>query len=190
MDFWDIVLVLMVLFAAVAASYCYYDVKTGVPTFPTLPIVRGKMLAVIQEDMAAKQAKISAGQAYTIIDLGSGSGQLSWHIARALPQAQIVGIELSPVPYFRSVLHQRLFGPSNLSYKKVDFWSYDVSHADAILTYLLGPVMERMSAKLHKELQPGALVLSNKFRMVGWDHAEIMKIPVPFTQNLFVYRQA
>lgn len=190
MAFWDMVLLGLVIFAAVSASYCYYDVKTGVPTFPTLPFVRKKMLGVIQDDIAAKRGQLTAERPYTIIDLGSGSGQLSWNIARALPDVKVIGIELSPVPYFRSVLRQKLFGPANLSYARRDFWSYDVSHADTILTYLLGPVMERMSAKLRQELKPGALVISNKFQLIGWDQFETMKIPVPFTQNLFIYRQA
>ena len=75
-----------------------------------------------------------AAKPYTVLDLGSGSGQMTWQIARALPNAHVTGVELAYVPWLRSVLRQRLFGPANLDYKRVDFWLYDCSAADAVVT--------------------------------------------------------
>ena len=188
MEFWDIMFVLLVLIALVCASYCYYEMKVGVATFPTMPTARKKMIEAIQEDFAAKKSQLPPGHTYTIIDMGSGSGQLTWRIARAMPEAKVVGIELSIIPWLRSVVHQKLFGPANLSYARVNFWPYDVSKADVVITYLFGPVMEKMSTKLRQEMKSGSLVLSNKFRFVNWDDVETTVVKVPFTQNLYVYR--
>lgn len=188
MEFWDVVLALMVLFALVGASYCYYDFKTGVSTFPTMPAVRRKMIEILQQDFAAKQP-LDPGRVYTIIDLGSGSGQLCGRVARVMPQARVLGIEISPVPWLRSVIRQRLFGPANLSYQRLDFWPYDVSGVDAVLCYLPGTIMGKVAAKLRKELRPGSIMISNRFRTDEWEPVETHTVHTPFKTDVLVYRQ-
>ncbi len=180
---------LAVVLGVIGASYFYFTLKTGVPTFPTMPGPRRKMIEVIQADMQEKGvANLDPALPYTIVDLGSGSGQLSWHIAKALPQARVIGIELSPIPWLRSVLHQKLFGPANLTYLRRDFWSYDLGGADVVVTYLMEQLMERVKAKLQEDLKPGAMVISNKFTYNGWDPAATFHFPLPFNINLYVYR--
>lgn len=180
---------LAVVLAVIGASYFYFTLKTGVPTFPTMPGPRRKMIEVIQADMQERGVtSLGAALPYTIVDLGSGSGQLSWHIAKALPHARVIGIELSPIPWLRSVIHQKLFGPANLSYVRTDFWSYDLGGADVVVTYLMEQLMERVKAKLQEELKPSALVISNKFTYQGWEPAAKFHFPLPFNINLFVYR--
>lgn len=177
--------ILFAVLLSVAASYGYYNLKTGVPTFPTMPPMRRKMIEILQED-----AETRGSQPYVIVDLGSGSGQLSWHIARAMPHARVVGVELSPIPWLRSVLRQRLFGPANLEYKRTDFWAYDISHADAVINYLMESLMERVSQKLRKELKPGTLVISSKFRLrAGWKPYKTYDIGLPLPMTLRLYRQ-
>jgi len=177
---------LVVVLVPVIASYLYYSYKTGVPTFPTMPPMRKKMIEILQQD-----SQTHASHPYTIVDLGSGSGQLSWHIARAMPDAHVIGIELSLIPWLRSVVHQRLYGPTNLEYKRVDFWTYDISHTDAVVTYLMEFLMERVSEKLRKELKPGALVVSSKFQLRGdWKPFETYDIGLPLPMTLRLYRQS
>lgn len=181
---------LAVVLVVIGASYFYFTLKTGVPTFPTMPGPRRRMIEVIQAEMRAKGViALDPAFPYTIVDLGSGSGQLSWHIAKALPQARVIGIELSPIPWLRSVLHQKLFGPSNLSYVRRDFWSYDLGGADVVVTYLMEQLMERVKEKLQEDLKPGALVISNKFTYKGWEPAATFHFPLPFNINLYVYRR-
>lgn len=176
---------LIVLFVPIAASYLYYHFKTGVPTFPTMPPMRKKMIEILRED-----ARASASRPYTIVDLGSGSGQLSRAIALAMPEAHVIGIELSLVPWLRSVVWQNLFGPANVEYKRVNFWSYDVGHADALVTYLMESLMERVSEKLRGELKPGALVVASKFQLRGnWIPFTSYDIGLPLPMTVRLYRQ-
>ena len=180
-----IVLIFLVVFFILFGFYEYYERKTGVPVFPTMPAVRKKIISLLQEDCAARPSLPSV-----IYDLGSGSGQLTWRIARALPQSRVVGIELSYIPWLRSVLRQRLFGPKNLSYKRLDFWPCDISDASAIVTYLPGKIMERVGEKLRKELKTGTLVIANGFALrAGWEPQETFVVRVPFKMKVFVYRQ-
>ena len=172
--------------AIFAASWLYFFLKTGAQTFPTLPPMRNKMIEILQAD-AGKNSQ----RPYTIIDLGSGSGQLSRAIALAMPNAHVIGIELSPIPWMQSVVRQKLLGPSNLEYKKVDFWTYDIGHTDALVNYLTEALMERISEKLRKELKPGALVVSSKFKLRGeWTPFQTFDIGLPLPMTLRLYRQA
>lgn len=178
---------LTIMLVSITGSYLYYHFKTGVPTFPTMPPMRRKMIEVLQDDAARR---LNA-RPYTIIDLGSGSGQLSWRIARAMPHAYVIGIEVSIIPWMRSVIRQRLFGPSNLAYKRMDFWTYDTSKADAVVAYLLHPIMERVGQKLRKELKPGSIVLASKFPLgAGWLPYETFDITFPLPMSLLQYRQS
>jgi len=184
----NIILGGMIFFAIIGFSYVYYDLKCGVPTYPTTRSVRRAMIALLQEDAA----KRDPAQPYRILDLGSGSGQLSWHIARAMPQAQVVGVEISFVPWLRSVIRQKLFGPPNLSYQRVDFWSHDCSQYQAVVTYLLSVIMERVGQKLRAELPSGAFIVANRFPILGgWQSYETRVVQQGLLKaNLLLYRQA
>jgi hypothetical protein len=176
----------LVVFVPVWLSYEYYQYKTGIPVFPTMPPMRRKIIELLKKDAEARGLR-----PYTIIDLGSGSGQLTWRIARAMPEAHVIGLELAFIPWLRSVVRQRLFGPKNLEYKRVNFWTYDVGAADALTAYLLGTIMDQVSEKLRKELKPGALVLTNKFYLNDkWKPLETFYIRIPMKARLSVYRQS
>src|SRR5208282_5368283 len=103
----------MIVWYILAAIFClflsceYYTFKTGVPTVATFPSAR----KIIIENLKKHLSEQSNNANLTIIDLGSGSGQLTWHIARAMPYACVIGIEISFFPWVRSVVRQRLFGP-------------------------------------------------------------------------------
>lgn len=173
-------------FLALAFAYGYYERKTGVPTFPTMPPVRRKIIEILKRDMAERPLRH-----YNILDLGSGSGQMTSRIARALPDANVTGIELSYIPWLRSVVSQKLFGPRNLAYLRLDFWAYDCSAADAVVTYLPGKIMERVGDKLRKELRSGTLIAANTFALrAGWKPVETFTLRAPLKTNVYVYRQS
>lgn len=170
---------------ALWAGYEYAFNKTGVPTLATLPRMRRKMITRLKQDAVSH-----AGQLYTIIDLGSGNGQLSRAIARAIPTAQVIGIEISYLPWLRATLTQKLFGPANLTYQRRDFWNYDCSKINAVVLYLVGKKMARIGAKLHRELKPGALIISNRYALRdGWQPQETITFRTFFKNTLYIYRQ-
>ncbi len=180
-----IINIIFALILIIAICCEYYAFKTGVPTVASFPSARRKIIEILQNDAAARPD----ARPYIIIDLGSGGGQLSWHIARNLPYAQVVGVELSFIPWFRSVVRQRLFGPANLNYKRSNFWPYDCSKADAVVLFLKGNVMDRVSEKLHEELKSGSLIVSNDYTLRG-DWQPIATQPAGFFDSkIYVYRQ-
>jgi precorrin-6B methylase 2 len=164
MAIWTILAVIFILFL----SCEYFAFRTGVPTVAALPSARHKIIEILKNDAEARPQ----ARPYTIIDLGSGTGGLTAKIARAMPYARVTGIEISPVPWLISVLRQKLLGPSNLEYKRIDFWPHDCSDASAVVVYLTENIIERVSEKLRKELPPGTLVIANDVPLrAGWQPA-------------------
>jgi hypothetical protein len=159
---------LMLVIAMVGASWIYYD--------------------LLCDD--ARQLGFDAG--YKVVDLGSGSGTLCRGIARALPSVDVVGVEISLVPWGRALLHRAVFGPGNQVFHRQDFWSYNVHHHHAIVIYLLGPLMDRMSKKLVDEAAPGTLIISNRFPLTGDWHPDEIRIPKGqglLENKLYMYRR-
>lgn len=143
----------------ITESYTWF--VTGVPTVTSWPSMRRKIIDILREEFAVRGNISTAGH---IIDLGSGNGKLAQGIARALPQAHVLGIEVSFVPWLTSSWRQRLFGPATLSFLRTNFWKYDISNADAIVIYLNAKTAARISQKL-KEMKHGALVVSNEVHL-------------------------
>ena len=182
MIIWYLVGIFLVLF--LSCEY-YTAFKTHVPTVASFPSARKKIIEILKGDFEARPLV----RPYKILDLGSGSGQLCRQIAQAMPQAQITGVEISYVPWLRSVIWQKLFGPSNLEYKRVDFWSYDCSKFSAVVTFLTENIMEQVGQKLRKELPPEAIVVANDVPLqANWKPVD--KQPTGFMKfEVFIYRQ-
>jgi len=159
--------------------------RKNVPTLATGIAARGKITQILQLETEKRGDK-----PYTIIDLGSGRGELTRFIARAIPHATVIGIEMAKIPFWQSVMLQRWFGPKNLSYQCLDFFPYDCSHVDAVVFYLSGPFARRVGEKLWNELQPGALVISHTFALEApWQPAEVLNFRSPFKEVIYVYRK-
>jgi precorrin-6B methylase 2 len=159
----------------------------GVPNIHTAPAIRKRVIALIKQDMAAKDKKH-----YTIIDLGSGNGAFTRQMARAIPEAKVIGLEVSPQALALSNALKKKQKLDNLEYKKADFFSYDLSEADAITMYLVHSLMERMGKKLHQNLKKGTLISSNKFRLGdGWEPEKTMEVRSIYLhqKKVFIYRK-
>lgn len=162
--YWYALAVILILIA----SCEIYTFKTGVPTVTSFPSSRKKMIEILKGEWARHEKESS----FTILDLGSGTGKLVLEIAKALPSARVIGIEISLTPFLFSLFRKRLWGAGNADFKREDFWSYDLSGVDAIVLYINAKIRERMAKKLEKELPVGALVISNETHLPGWTPLE------------------
>lgn len=157
MFLWYILALALVIFI----SCELYTLRTGVPTLTSFRPARRKIIEFL------KTLPIQPGKRLRIVDLGSGTGLLTWQIARALPQAEVVGIEISFFPWLFALMRKKVCGQRNLEYVRTDFWAYDSSNDDVIITYLTNNVVERLGRKLREELKPGAIILANDTPMGG-----------------------
>lgn len=156
----------------------------GIPNIRTAPALRRKMIELLREDSRSKHSK----GPYTVIDLGSGNGLLTREIARAMPEARVIGLEISRQQHAWAVMMKRREKLANLEYKRADFFKYDLSRMTAVVLFQLAT--DSVARKLSQDLKPGTLVISNKFPLgYGWKHERLLHVKTwnPFQKKLYVY---
>ncbi len=159
--------------------------RGNIPVLGTDFFLVKKVISIMQKDCAKKNLAT-----YTVIDCGSGKGQMTRMIAKAMPSSQVVGLELGAWPYKQSQFLKRLMGIKNVEYVQKDFFAYDYSNADAVFMFLNGRIAELLGEKLYTELKAGALIITNEFELRGqWPAPEHITLYTPFKGNLFVYRR-
>lgn len=164
-------------------------VNRGIPNIRTAPAIRKRIIALLKDKAQSHVGPVP----FTVIDLGSGNGLLTREIARALPQARVIGLEISApaLAWSRFLRNRRRL--NNLDYREQDFFSYNFAHADAIVMYLTIYQMEPIGKKLRAEARPGALITSNRFRLGdGWAPEESVDVKTfyPHQKTLHIYRAA
>ncbi|MFY9287673.1 MAG: class I SAM-dependent methyltransferase [Alphaproteobacteria bacterium] len=159
----------------------------GIPNIRTAPAIRKKIIELLKEDFEAKKKSN-----YTIVDVGSGNGLFTREIARALPDAKVVGIELARQSVFWSNCLKRIMGLTNLEYRRMNFLSFHFGEADAVTMYLLPSVMVLLGKKLNEEARPDTLITSNKFPLGdGWEPQQVLDVNTLYIhqKKLFIYRK-
>lgn len=123
-----------------------------------------------------------------IIDLGSGWGNLVFVLARSFPQTKIKGIELSPIPWAVSQLIA-LFSPfGNLKIERGNFRDTNLREASVVVCYLFPEGMAYLKNKFERELKPDTLIISNTFRLAGWEPEEIITLDDIYQTPIYRYR--
>lgn len=148
--------------------YTYYHHKLGVGSAPSSAAARRVM---------ADEIKSLGFSAPGIVDFGSGTGGLVRALARAIPQAQVTGLELSPPANALAVLRTKLFGPRNARFLLKDFNAYDLSTTNVVVTYLTGNILAALSERLKTNLPKDAVVLCLNYQLPAqdWDVYKIIK---------------
>ena len=176
--------VLRNVIAVIALVYAYYTWRTRVPIVTTQRAARKLIIDRLRRELAARP-----GETPTIVDLGSGLGGLALAVARAFPQARVIGREYAAPAWLYAEARRRLLGRRNLRFERCDFWTRDLADADIVLVYLGDVVMQHLSDKLRAEPRANRLILSNTFPLPGWQPVERVAVPVRLSKEIIVYRQ-
>lgn len=135
----------------ISLSIFWTTFRSQVPFFPSRPIVREKVAALIPDEKTTR-----------MIDIGSGLGDMSMHIANAKRQSQVEGIEVAPMPWLVSAIRAKLSQSSARfilgNYHELDFANYDL-----VFAYLSPAAMPTLWQKAKQEMQAGALLVSYEF---------------------------
>lgn len=129
--------------------------RTQVPYYPSSPAVWHEV-----------ERLLPAGRPPRFIDIGSGFGGLTMHLARRRPDGEYAGIELAPLPWLASLLRSRLSG-SRARFLRGDYADLDFGGYDVIFAYLSPAAMPALVAKARAEMNPGCLLLSHEFAIPG-----------------------
>lgn len=157
-----------------------YTLITGVPPMPSHRRVVPVMFEMIPETLSPRVA----------YDLGCGWGQLAFRLAGRYPEAKVIGIELSPLPWLFCRLRKLVQRRPNLEIRYGNFLNQPLANADLILCYLMINAMKRLKTKLDREANHGTVVISNSFAMPGWLAEDIQIVPAAMSAWVYRYRVA
>lgn len=148
---------LLVCVFAVGLSLLIAQGITGVPPLSSSAAESADVVALL------KQAALP--HAPIIYELGSAWGSLVIVLARAFPEASIIGIELSPFPYWIARFRTRHF--PNIVLLNKSFYKCDISDASAVTCYLMIGPMPKLARFLDQMLKPHTPVVSLTFWFRG-----------------------
>jgi hypothetical protein len=107
------------------------------------------------------------GKNFTFMDLGSGIGGVMTHLAKARRDGRYYGVEAAPLPFLWNWLRIRLGGYRNCRVQWDSLWDCNLSRYDVVYAYLSPVPMERLWQKVHSEMRPGTVFISNTFAVPG-----------------------
>lgn len=145
------------ILVAVVATLCFsllaFQAFTGVPSVSAT--------ASEAADVAALLREAGIGAQGTIYDLGCGWGKLVAALAEAFPQARVVGIEISPFPYWAARFRTRKF--PNVILRRGNFFDCDLRDAQAVTSYLMAKPTQKLASFLDAKLKEGTPVVALSF---------------------------
>ena len=172
---------LIVLFITV--SIIYNTVKLGISPMPSSNKAYLAMMQLIDEVGLEKKTG-------PIIDLGSGWGNFVIPIAKQYPQREIVGYELSFLPWLTSTLVKKILGLKNLTLHRQDFYQADLSSASILVCYLFPQAMDKISDKLQLEQAGVNFLISNNFALPAWQPCKTIQIDDFYKSPVYLYKIA
>ncbi len=178
MTFWIVVTfftVLIVIFW-IWLSVVLWSLKNGISPMPTSEKVKSKLLVSIPPKIHG-----------TIIDLGSGWGNMAIRLAKQFPQCHVIGYETSPVPYYFSKIWLFFDKIPNLQFRKKNFFSVNLKDSSLIYTYLYPGAMKILYNKFEEELIPGTIVVSNTFAVPQWDPVQVLEVKDIYNTRIYMY---
>lgn len=163
--------------------------RKNVPTMASGFAARRKMAKILRQ--VEENTRVSReGKPFDIVDLGSGRGELSCHLARNVPNARVTGVEIARWPSAQANWLKKLLRADKASFVRGDFNGHDCGGAHAVVMYLNGKIAMQLGEKLWRELKPGAVVLSHTFPLRGnWEPQETVSFRTPFLEQIHVYRK-
>ena len=172
------ILGLFILAAAGAAamSLLWFTWRTGIAPMPSSARACRAMLALMRDAPPGPVA-----------DLGSGWGTLAIACARRYPDRQVVGHELSWLPWAVSVLMGKAFRLRNLRFVRGDFMQADLRGHAVLLCYLYGRGMRELARKLDAEAAWPACLVSSTFALLGTRAERVCRLDDLYRTRVFLY---
>ena len=128
----------------------------------------------------AMLALAGVGPADFVVDLGSGDGRLVLEAVVKFGARGGFGVDIDPalVDYASRKAHEA-GATDRVRFHVRDLFDTDVREATVVTVYLLPIAMDRLEAKLLRELAPGTRVVSHDYPFRGWPVERVVALDVP-----------
>ncbi|ATX79089.1 Methyltransferase small domain-containing protein [Mariprofundus aestuarium] len=159
-------------------SILWFTLKTGISPMPS----SGKVCRCILK--ASEQA--SEG---TIIDLGCGWGGMAFALARKYPDRQVIGYEVSWLPWAWSKLCKSILQLQNLKLCRLNFLTTELPEASLLVCYLHPKGMIDLQKKLSSNRQGvNSLLISSTFALPESSPVETIRLKDLYNTPIYIYR--
>jgi len=123
-----------------------------------------------------------------IIDLGSGWGNFVLPIARRNPQRQVIGYELSFLPWLTSVFFKKVMALDNLTLYRRNFYKINLPAASVLVCYLYPEAMNKIRKKLLVEQPEIDFLISNNFAIPSWQPYKLLQLNDFYKSPVYLYK--
>jgi len=124
----------------------------------------------------------------TIIDLGSGWGNFVLPLARRNPQRQVIGYELSLLPWLISTLLKNILLLKNLTLYRKNFYTVNLPPASVIVCYLYPQAMSKIQQKLQREQPKIDFLISNNFALPAYQANKVIQLDDFYKSPIYLYK--
>lgn len=133
-------------------------------------------------------AEIDAHETGSLIDLGSGWGTLVIAVAKKHPNKQVIGYELSWLPWMVSIIFKYSLRLDNLTLYRKDFNHADLSTASTLVCYLFPGGMVTLKEKLTDEVFNNVTIVSNTFALPLCEPTHVIRLSDFYQTPIYVYQ--
>jgi 16S rRNA A1518/A1519 N6-dimethyltransferase RsmA/KsgA/DIM1 with predicted DNA glycosylase/AP lyase activity len=157
-------------------SILWTTLQTGIPPMRSSGKACQAMLASIDRPVDGP-----------LIDLGCGWGTLVIALARKYPHHQVIGYELSWLPWLISIVRKYSLHLENLTLYRKDFKQAELGNYSNLLCYLSPEGMLSLQEKLKRELSNEILVVSNTFALPSYQATKVIRLKDVYQTPIYVY---
>ena len=123
-----------------------------------------------------------------VYELGSGWGHVLIALARHYPQRQIIGYELSLLPWLVSVVLVKLFGLRNVQVRRENFLQADLRGAKVLVCYLYPGGMLKIQDKLKAEKGAFEYLISHHFALPSFVPFKTIQLNDLYKTPVYLYQ--
>lgn len=169
----------LLLLAAIliTISLIYSTIKLGISPMPSSNKAYSAMVEFV--DLTGTKA---------IIDLGSGWGNFVIRVAKQNPHRQVIGYEMSYLPWLTSILLKKVLRLKNLTLYRQNFYNINLPDASVLVCYLYPEAMEKIKNKLLLEQPNINFIISNNFALPSWQAYKIKSINDFYKSPIYLYK--
>ncbi|MGB2742447.1 MAG: class I SAM-dependent methyltransferase [Cognaticolwellia sp.] len=175
MTLFDALLLTAALFMTI--SLVYSSVKLGISPMPSSKKAYSAMLKLVNETGDGP-----------IIDLGSGWGNFVIPMARSKPERQIIGYELSLLPWLISTIIKKVFTLDNLTLHRKNFYHAELPNASVLICYLYPQAMQEIEQKLLLTQSNVSFVISNNFALPSRQAEKVISLNDFYKSPIYLYK--
>ncbi len=170
-------ILLLIVAVLITVPLIYSTVTLGISPMPSSSKAYNVMMKLANETGTGP-----------IIDLGSGWGNFVIRIAKRNPQRQIIGYELSILPWFISSLLKKVLGLKNLTLYRQNFYKAELPASSVLVCYLYPEAMVKIKDKLLLGQAKVDFLISNNFALPLWQPDKIITLDDFYSSPIYLYK--